>query len=120
MARKWRVPYPGAIDHVMNRGDRREAIFRDEAHRRRFLETLGETCAKTGWAEKVKVARRLRRETPMTLHWIAQRLRMGATGSAAQGLRDGWRERVSQVAPSENEPRNCPKTFPLPAARKAA
>jgi REP element-mobilizing transposase RayT len=43
------VQYAGAIDHVMNRGDRREPIFREDADRRRFLETLGETCAKTGW-----------------------------------------------------------------------
>jgi REP element-mobilizing transposase RayT len=49
MARKLRVQYPGAIYHVMNRGDRREPIFRDDADRRRFLETLAETCAKTGW-----------------------------------------------------------------------
>jgi putative transposase len=33
----------------MNRGDRREAIFKDDQDRDRFLETLGETCAKTGW-----------------------------------------------------------------------
>ncbi|MBM4205492.1 MAG: transposase [Gammaproteobacteria bacterium] len=49
MARKLRVEYPGAVYHVMNRGDRREAIFKDDADRERFLETLGETCAKTGW-----------------------------------------------------------------------
>jgi putative transposase len=49
MARKLRVQYPGAIYHVMNRGDRRESIFRDDADRRRFLETLAEACAKTGW-----------------------------------------------------------------------
>lgn len=49
MARKLRVEYPGAIYHVMNRGDRREPIFNDEADRRRFVETLGEACAKTGW-----------------------------------------------------------------------
>src|SRR6266516_379865 len=49
MARKLRVEYPGAIYHVMNRGDRREPIFRDDADRRRFLETLGEVCAKTDW-----------------------------------------------------------------------
>jgi hypothetical protein len=30
MARKLRVQYPGAIHHVMNRGDRREPIFRDD------------------------------------------------------------------------------------------
>jgi len=49
MARKVRVEYPGAIYHVMNRGDRREEIFRDDDDRQRFLSTLGEACAKTGW-----------------------------------------------------------------------
>ena len=49
MARKLRVQYPGAIYHVMNRGDRRELIFMDDADRQRFVETLGEVCAKTGW-----------------------------------------------------------------------
>jgi len=33
----------------MNRGDRREPIFKDDQDRRRFLETLGQACAKTGW-----------------------------------------------------------------------
>jgi REP element-mobilizing transposase RayT len=33
----------------MNRGDRREAIFRDDPDRRCFLDTLGEACEKTGW-----------------------------------------------------------------------
>ncbi|MBU6410985.1 MAG: transposase [Verrucomicrobiota bacterium] len=49
MARKLRVEYAGAIYHVMNRGDRREPIFKDDQDRRRFLETLGEACLKTGW-----------------------------------------------------------------------
>ena len=34
MARKLRVEYAGAIYHVMNRGDRRERIFMDDADRR--------------------------------------------------------------------------------------
>jgi REP element-mobilizing transposase RayT len=33
----------------MNRGDRRELIFVDDADRQRFVDTLGEVCAKTGW-----------------------------------------------------------------------
>ncbi len=33
MARKVRLEYRGAVDHVMNRGDRREAMFHDDAHR---------------------------------------------------------------------------------------
>ncbi len=49
MARKLRVEYPGAIYHVMNRGDRREPIFRDDQDRQRFIATLGEACGKTGW-----------------------------------------------------------------------
>lgn len=49
MARKLRVQYPGAIYHLLNRGDRREPIFKDDVDRRRFLETLAEACAKTGW-----------------------------------------------------------------------
>ena len=49
MARKLRVEYPGAIYHVMNRGDRREPIFLDDHDRRTFVDTLGATCAKTGW-----------------------------------------------------------------------
>src|SRR5947209_11887058 len=49
MARKLRVEYPGAIYHVMNRGDRREAIFQDDQDRKRFVETLADACAKTGW-----------------------------------------------------------------------
>jgi REP element-mobilizing transposase RayT len=49
MARKLRIQYAGAVYHVLNRGDRREEIFRDDLDRRRFLETLAEACAKTGW-----------------------------------------------------------------------
>jgi hypothetical protein len=41
MPRKLRVEYPGAIYHVMNRGDRREPIFRDDKDRKRFLGTPG-------------------------------------------------------------------------------
>jgi len=47
--RQLRIEYPGAIYHVMNRGDRREPIFKDDLDRQRFLLTLGETCAKTVW-----------------------------------------------------------------------
>src|SRR5436309_13782913 len=49
VARKLRVEYPGAIYHVMNRGDRREPIFKEDPDLERFLETLGEACAKTNW-----------------------------------------------------------------------
>lgn len=53
MPRPLRIEFEGAIYHVMNRADRREPIFRDEADRKRFLETLGEACAKTDWQVQV-------------------------------------------------------------------
>src|ERR1700727_1842998 len=47
--RKLRMEYPGAIYHVINRGDRREDIFRHDEDRLCFLSTLGEACQKTRW-----------------------------------------------------------------------
>ena len=44
-----RVQYAGAVYHVMCRGDRREAIFRSDADRLLMLETLLETCERTGF-----------------------------------------------------------------------
>jgi REP element-mobilizing transposase RayT len=49
MPRQLRLEYPGAIYHVMNRGDRREPIFKDDFDRQRFVTTLGEVCTQTGW-----------------------------------------------------------------------
>jgi len=49
VARKGRVQFAGAVYHLLDRGDRREAIFRDGADQARFLATLGEACARTGW-----------------------------------------------------------------------
>src|SRR5690242_15107560 len=49
MARKLRIQYPGAIYHLMNRGDHQEPIFLNDHDRERFLATLDESCQKTGW-----------------------------------------------------------------------
>jgi len=49
MARKLRLEYPGAIYHVMSRGNRRGAIFKGDPDRHLFLDTLNEACQKTGW-----------------------------------------------------------------------
>jgi REP element-mobilizing transposase RayT len=49
MARPLRIEYPGAAYHVMARGNQGGAIFKDDRDRKRFLETLAEACAKTGW-----------------------------------------------------------------------
>ena len=47
MASKLRIQYPGAMYHVMNRGDHQETIFCDEDDRKLFVATLAEGCEKT-------------------------------------------------------------------------
>jgi len=47
VARAVRIEYGGAFYHVMARGNRRERIFRDEADRVLFYQTLGEACERT-------------------------------------------------------------------------
>ena len=49
MPRKLRIEYPGAMYHVMSRGDRRERIFLDDVDRQDFIKTLAEACPKTNW-----------------------------------------------------------------------
>jgi REP element-mobilizing transposase RayT len=66
LARKLRVEYAGAIYHVMNCGDRRELIFMDDADRQRFVDTLGEACAKTGWQVHAYVL------MPNHFHWVVE------------------------------------------------
>jgi hypothetical protein len=100
MARKPRVEFGGALYHVLDRGDRREAIFRDAEDRERFLATLGEACARTGWrvhafvlmtnhyhldlaAEKLPGERRSRRDASVQ----RDRGEEGARQLLAEGLR---------------------------------
>ena len=49
MPRQLRLQYPGAMYHVMSRGNRRGKIFLDDVDRQDFLKTLAEACQKTGW-----------------------------------------------------------------------
>jgi REP element-mobilizing transposase RayT len=49
MPRKARLEFDGAVYHLLDRGDRREAIFRDDRDREMFLATLGRVCERTGW-----------------------------------------------------------------------
>ncbi len=48
MARQIRIQYPGAIYHIMARGDRKEPIVINDGDRRAFVGTLGEMCERTG------------------------------------------------------------------------
>jgi putative transposase len=49
MPRQVRIEYPGAVYHILARGDRREGIFVDEKDREMLLRILAQACAKTGW-----------------------------------------------------------------------
>ncbi len=49
MARLLRLEYPGALYHVTACGNQGHPVFQDDSDRQRFLQTLAETCAKTGW-----------------------------------------------------------------------
>jgi len=49
MPRRLRIQYPGAMYHVMSRGDRREKIFLDDIDRQDFVKTLAEACQKASW-----------------------------------------------------------------------
>jgi len=49
MPRQVRIEFPGAMYHVVARGDRREPIVQDDEDRRTFLRTLGEACDRAGF-----------------------------------------------------------------------
>jgi hypothetical protein len=98
MPRAMRVEYPGAIYHVMDRGDRREDIFVNDVDRQDLIKTLAEACEKSGWQEsdlagrhrtdpgKLAIAARLRKETTLPVKWIAARVKIGTTKGAKSVL----------------------------------
>jgi hypothetical protein len=103
MARKLRVQYRGAIYHILNRGDHRELIFRDDADRQWFLDTLGEACVKTAWQVHAYYLQAPSRR-PV---WLRVDRLLGDTGipkdSAAGRRQFEWRleERRQQEVPTE-------------------
>jgi hypothetical protein len=73
MPRALRIEYPGAIYHVMNRGDHREPIFRDDFDHKRLKDSDCATPAA---------------ETAVTLKRIAAELHMGTWTHVANRLAD--------------------------------
>ena len=63
MPRSMRVEYPGAIYHVMDRGDRREDIFVDDVDRQDLV-----------------------KETALPIKWIAARVQIGTAKGAKSVL----------------------------------
>jgi len=49
MARPLRIELAGGLYHVTSRGDRREAIYRDDEDRSVWLTVLGEVCRRFNW-----------------------------------------------------------------------
>src|SRR5436305_6639232 len=49
MARRLRIQYPGAIYHVMARGNAGQDIVGDDADRRRLLAGLEKSVRRSGW-----------------------------------------------------------------------
>lgn len=49
MTRPLRIEYPGAIYHVLSRGDRQEPIVSGDSDRSLFLDLLGRSCKRTAW-----------------------------------------------------------------------
>ena len=104
LRRGWRL---GAADFVQRLGEKlgRRGRSHERASERRETDTeraerlVKEGLANLGWTEgdlvrqpkahpeKVKLARALRTQTPMTRHWIAQRLKIGSSSYVAHLLR---------------------------------
>ncbi len=79
MARRLRIQYPGALYHVINRGNYRSAIFATSGAARSFAATLGEACTRHGWRVHAYVVMRnhfhVALETPAPnltegMHWL--------------------------------------------------
>src|ERR1022692_885819 len=117
MARKPRIEYAGAVYHVLwslgekqfkqelleqmegRVGPHHTLPERQESEEAGAERLVGEELRRLGGKEeelrirrkgdrdKAALARRLRAETPLTWRWIAERLSMGAAGSAANGVR---------------------------------
>ncbi len=118
MPRKLRVEYPGAMYHLMSRGDRREDIFLNDVDRQDFVKTLAEACQKTGWQvrawcpdlrahpknhpAKLAIAARLRAETTLPLKSIAAQVCLGTPKGARSNLHQ-WRIHSTNENPAQKQ-----------------
>ena len=79
MPRRLRIEYPGALHHVINRGNYRRDLFENVGAAEAFLRTLFETAGRFGWRVHAYVLMRnhfhLAVETPQPtlgdgMHWL--------------------------------------------------
>jgi hypothetical protein len=104
LRRGWRLGASDFLQRLTERLGRRGkphelASQRGETDRERAGQIMAEILKEAGWTEeelrregkthprKVSLARRLRRETPMTRKWIADRLHMGSASYLSHLLR---------------------------------
>lgn len=106
MVRKLRVQYPGAIYHVMNRGDRREPIYGDDQDRLLFLDTLAEACEKTDWQVHAWCLMIYLDGAPKRPRWLRVDRLLGEWGIPGQPSRAGGVRRADEsAAPSRGNGR---------------
>ncbi len=83
MARKLRIQYPGAMYHIINRGNYRKDLFESVGAAEAFLRVLGEAVPRFGWKLHAYVLMRnhyhLALETPTPtlvqgMHWLQSTL----------------------------------------------
>jgi hypothetical protein len=89
MARPVRIEYAEAVCHVMARGNQGRPIFADDMDRKAWLDTLGQSCAKTSWRIHAWVLMRKRVHGEAEAEFGGRggvELGRGPLGSAAQGL----------------------------------
>jgi hypothetical protein len=77
MARQLRFEYPGAVYHIMARGDGRKCIFQGKEDHLSFLHWQENVCG--SHPDKVRCAALVRLRTAMENEWIAARLAMGGS-----------------------------------------
>ena len=89
MPRKPRVEYPGAMYHVMSRGDRREDISLDGVDRQDFIMTLAEGRQKTGRQVHACCLMRNQYRLALVAHMAMNLHRQCATVAVAEPTGDG-------------------------------
>ena len=76
MARSIRIRYPGAVYHVIARGNHGQAVLGGNIYRKLFLQALG----------MVVLAWWLRQRTTVPLRWVSERLVMGHFTRVSQAI----------------------------------
>ena len=112
MPRQLRIGFPGAIHHLMSRGDRRENIYLDEVVRRegaaaKAERIMAQELARLGWQEEqlvrqrknapenLAIAARVRKETILPIKSIAVRVGLGTSKGANRNLH-AWMQQTEK------------------------